>query len=345
VSTSNEVSTSKRGAVTNAARTRRGLVIGAGAALGGAWALGALTALADVQGYDPAEADVVVGTSAGSVLAAMIGSHVPLSDLVARLSGYGDELGGTAPVNALDVERDLVYAALGDIPRPHLLPANAVLAARTLARPHAHTLMTLAAALAPRGRGDLTPVRALVDSLADGWPTRPTTWIVAMDANSGRRVVFGRDDAPAASLADAVAASCSAPGYFPPFAIANRRYVDGGAVSMTNADVLEVAGLDEVLVLAPMCMRERDRASSVLARFERRLRNYANRRLEAETRRLSAQGIHVRVLAPGASDLTAIGANVMDPRRRDQVFETAVATTRTLLDHDRWTPQSAPKSA
>lgn len=313
---------------------RRGLVLGAGAALGGAWALGALCALAEEVGYDPAAADIVLGTSAGSVLAAMIGSGVPLPDMVDRLGGGGRALEGTSPVNPLDVEvSDQVNRALGTLRRPALLPASPLLAARTLIGPHRHTLMTLAAGLAPRGRGDLAPVHELIGTVAAGrsWPVRPRIWIAAMETPSGSRVVFGRHDAPTVSLADAVVASCSAPGYFPPTRIAGRSYVDGGAVSMTNADVLAREQLDEVLVLAPMCMRGRDHGSSLPARAERRLRGYANRRLDAEVRKLWARGISVRVLAPGADDLEAIGAHVMDPRRREAVFETSLRTTRALL--------------
>jgi NTE family protein len=308
-------------------------VLGAGAALGGAWTLGALTALAESEGYEPTTADVVLGTSAGSVLTALIGLKVPLNDMVERLGGGGSELEGTASVNPLDIRPDHVHRALGRIPRPVPLPASLTLAARTLVRPQRHTLMTLAAAFAPRGRGQLSPVRELIEDAAAGrdWPDRPRTWIVAMDATSGRRVVFGRPGGPEASLPDAVVASCSAPGYFPPAVIGGNSYVDGGAVSMTNADVLAREDLAHVLVLAPMCMRERDRVKSPVARVERRLREYANRRLRAEVARLLARGIDVRVIAPGADDLAAMGANVMDPTRRAAVFAAAVASTHDLL--------------
>jgi NTE family protein len=196
--------------------------------------------------------------------------------------------------------------------------------------------MTAAAALAPRGRGDLAPVAELITELdgADRWPTRPATWIVAMDFGSGRRVVFGRADAPVVALADAVRASCAAPGFFPPVPIGGRRYVDGGAVSVTNADVLLREELDEVLILAPMAMYDRDHPTSVVGRLERRLRWHFTRRLDAEVGRLAATGTAVRVLGPGAEDLSVMGANVMDPRRRREVFDTALRTTRErLLDH------------
>jgi NTE family protein len=313
---------------------RTGLVIGGGAALGGAWAVGALCALNEVEGYDPSRsADLVVGTSAGSVLAAMIGCGVPLEVMHLRLSGRDPEdLEGTEPVNPFDV-RDHVHHALGNIPRPVPAPGNLALAARALRLPHRYTMMTMAAALAPRGRGSLEPVADLVADVAAGvgWPQRPRIWVVAMDFDSGKRVAFGRADAPEVPLAEAVTASCAAPGYFPPVVIDGRRYVDGGAVSVTNADVVIREQLDEVLVLAPMAMFERDRPSGVVARVERRARRLWTRRLNVEVSRLAATGTRVRVFAPNAEDLQVMGGNVMNPTRRREVFDTALRTMRDRL--------------
>lgn len=311
---------------------RRGLVVGAGAALGGAWALGALVALQEAEGFDPAAVDVVVGTSAGSVLAALIGCGVPPQHLVRRLSGGSVEVEGTGPVNALGVD-DHVHRAVGEVPFPLLLPGNLALAARSLGNPGRHTLMTTAAALAPRGRGSVRPVGELVaeHQAGAGWPARPRTWVVAMDFDSGRRVVFGRPGSPAAALPEAVMASCAAPGCFPPVAIAGRRYVDGGGVSVTNADVLVRDRLDEVVVLAPMALAGRDPRRGARARLEGTLRCYATRRLAKEVDRLTAAGSRVRVFAPSPEDLAVIGPDVMDAGRRSAVFATARRTTAALL--------------
>ena len=315
---------------------RRGLVLGAGAALGGAWALGVLCALQDVEGYDPAEQDVIVGTSAGSVLAALIACGVPPRRLAERLAGGAAEVEGTEPVNALDVD-DQVHRTLGHVPLPIPLPGNLALVARSLGRPGRHTLMTAAAALAPRGRGSLAPVGELVAEFqpAGGWPVRPRTWVVAMDFDSGRRTVFGRPGAPPASLPVAVMASCAAPGYFPPVPVAGRRYIDGGGVSVTNADVLVREHLDEVLVLAPMAWSGSDPRWGRLARLDGGLRRYATGRLEREVGRLEDAGSRVRVVVPTPEDLIAMGPNVMNPERRTAVFETALRTTSARLRQPR----------
>ena len=42
---------------------------------------GALCALEEVEGFDPREADVIVGTSAGSILGALLGAGVPAGSL------------------------------------------------------------------------------------------------------------------------------------------------------------------------------------------------------------------------------------------------------------------------
>ena len=75
--------------------------------------------------------------------------------------------------------------------------------------------------------------------------------LVAVDRGSGRRVVFGDDGAPEASVADAVAASCAVPGLFAPVEIGDREYVDGGVWSPTNLDLARAGRGDRVLCLVP----------------------------------------------------------------------------------------------
>jgi NTE family protein len=308
---------------------RRGLVLGAGGALGAAWMIGALNALADVEGHDARTADVVLGTSAGSVIAALVGCGHSVEELAHRLDVNAlPHVEGTGPVNAFDV-----HTALAAIPRPAMLPGNLRLAARTVTRVHRHTMMTLVAGLAPRGRGTLAP---LADMIADaqagnGWPVSPSTWIAAMDFDTGRRVVFGRPGAPPVSLPEAVVASSAAPGFFPPASIGGRRYVDGGAVSVTNADVLADEGLDEVIVLAPMAAYDRTRRGSATVRADRRLRSLFTRRLGIEIDRLETGGCRVRVFAPTAEDLRIMGVNLMNPARRREVMHMSMRTTREQL--------------
>lgn len=316
----------------------RGLVLGAGGALGAAWMIGALSALQEIEGYEPRSVDMLVGTSAGSVLASLLASDVSVAEMLDRLDGSAvPHVEGTGPVNPFDV-----HASLAAIPRPQLLPGNLRLAARAVTRPRSHTFMTVVAGLAPRGRGDLAPLAEFVREARGEreWPLHPTTWIVAMDFDTGRRVVFGRSGAPMAALPDAVIASSAAPGFFPPVRIGAARYVDGGGISMTNADVLRRANLDEVLILAPMLATPDDPRRSSLALADRRLRSAFSRRLRLEVAQLTSGGTTVRVLGPTAADLEVMGVNLMDPARRCEVARIALQTTRAQL----WRPTD-PRAA
>ena len=103
-----------------------------------------------------------------------------------------------------------------------------------------------------------------------------------MDYDTGGRVAFGRDGAPPARLDEAVTASCAIPGWYAPVLIDGRRYVDGGTLSATSADLLAAEPLDEVYVLAPMASFVSDHPRPVAARLERRLRRQVTRRLIRE---------------------------------------------------------------
>jgi NTE family protein len=187
--------------------------------------------------------------------------------------------------------------------------------------------------LAPRGRGTLNAVGDLVNAAnPDGsWPEHPSTWLIAMDYDTGERVPFGRPGAPAATLAEAVMASCSIPGWYTPLVIDGRRYIDGGALSPTSLDLLADAGLDEVYVLAPMISFDYDEPASVVGRVERRFRRLMTKKVLREAGRVRRRGSTVTLLGPGREDLEAIGINLMDHRRRSAVLDTSLRTTAAAL--------------
>jgi NTE family protein len=162
------------------------------------------------------------------------------------------------------------------------------------------------------------------------WPTRET-WIVAVDYGRGRRVVFGRSGAPVVSLAEAVVASCSIPGWYEPKTINGRRYVDGGVRSSTSLDVVAGTDLDQVYVLAPMASYVLDRPCNLATRVERLVRRVLTAGLDAEVNKVRAAGVQVTVLTPGAEDLISMGANLMDPRARRRVLETSLRTSAAAL--------------
>jgi NTE family protein len=307
---------------------RRGLVLGGGGVLGAAWMIGALRAVADAYEWDPRQAEVLVGTSAGSVLAALLGTGMGVETLLSHQRGV------LAPGDPrIDFDHDTASGgALPPLPRPGI--GSAALLGRAVRHPSRMPILAALAGLAPRGRGSLTPVGELIRTVnpGGGWAPHRATWIVAMDYDTGRRVGFGRSSAPAAPLADAVMASCSIPGWYTPISIGGRRYVDGGACSPTSLDLLAGQGLDEVVVLAPMISFDYDDPSSLLGRMERRFRRAMTKRVLHEAGKVRRQGTAVTLLGPGREDLEAIGVNLMDHRRRTRVLDTSLRTTAAALD-------------
>jgi NTE family protein len=327
---------------------RRGLVLGAGGVLGAAWTIGALRALEEVAGFDPRDADVVVGTSAGSVVAGFIGLGVSTEQMVNHQRGV---ITPGEPDAEYDYDKQ---APLPPRPRFGTLGSRRLLR-RTLRQPRRVPPLAALAAVLPAGRGSISAVGDLIERVGSGavdlglrtqeqvdsWPTAPRTWIVTLDYDSGRRIVFGRPGSPSARLSEAVTASCAIPGWYEPMTIGGRRYVDGGTCSATSLDLVSSLGLDEVVVLAPMASFAYDRPRSAVTRMERRLRRVTTRQLFHEAAKVRAAGTRVTMLGPGPEDLAAIGANLMDGRRRRTVFETSMRTSAAALRGHAWASAGA----
>jgi NTE family protein len=308
---------------------RRAVVLGSGGALGFAWTIGALAALETEAGFDVRTVQQLVGTSAGSVAAALLACGVSVDEIRRHHQGV------PAPTDP-PIGFDYAAGTGRALPRrPRLLPGSPRLLLDAARHPRqARPAVTLAGVL-PAGRGTLEPVRRLIarvaasSDLGSRWPERPRTWVAATDYRSGQRVLFGRDRLVA--LADAVVASCAIPAWYPPAMIDRRPYVDGGTVSNTSVDTLAGANIDEAYVLAPMASTDLDRPRSPVSRIERALRRAITRGLVADVAALRASGMRVVLVTPGPADLAVIGANLMNPRRRTEVLESAMRTTAIRL--------------
>ncbi|MCG5471252.1 patatin-like phospholipase family protein [Micromonospora sp. LAH09] len=205
---------------------RRALVLGGGGVTGVAWELGLLAGLVE-QGVPVTEADLVVGTSAGSVVGAQVCSGLPVRRF------YEEQL--APPSNATPAR--LGFAVLARL-------AWAGGRSRDAARSRARIG---AMAVAARTESEASRRVVIEARLPDReWPQRRLL-VTAVDASSGEFVVFDRDSG--VSLVDAVGASCAVPGVWPPVTIGARRFVDGGMRSSVNADL--AAGASRVLVFAP----------------------------------------------------------------------------------------------
>src|SRR6266498_4014690 len=239
-------------------RPRTGLVLGAGGVLGAAWMAGALAALQARLPYRVGAVDHIVGTSAGSALAAALRCGVAVEDIVEHQRGTALAL---LP-DLSEIDRD----AGGPLPPlPQMRVGSPRLLLNTALAPHRVYPWVAASALVPQGRARHTSLEGLIRGLVtqaqaharpatartagDGWAPGGETWVMAVDYDSGRRVAFGRAGAAPATLPEAVVACCSIPGWYRPTLIGGRRYVDGGVHSTTSLDLLAEVDLDEIYVL------------------------------------------------------------------------------------------------
>jgi NTE family protein len=211
---------------------KRALVLGGGGVAGIAWETGILLGIADES---PAAAqallnsDVLLGTSAGSAVAAQLSSGVALADLFARqVTGTSAEID---PRVGIDDITELFLAALADpdatVAQKRQRIGAVALAADTVAEPLRRNVIA-----------QRLP--------AHDWPDRELR-VTAIDAATGELVVFGRDSG--VDLIDAVAASCAVPGAWPPVTIGDRRYMDGGIGSTINLEIADDCA--EAVVLVP----------------------------------------------------------------------------------------------
>src|ERR671932_2778479 len=193
--------------------------------------------------------------------------------------------------------------------------------------PTRHRTSAMLACWLPRGVISTEPLKDTVRRVVpDGWADHRNLWVVACDYATGRRVPFGRSDAPAADLADAVAASCAIPGFYKPVTIAGRRYVDGGLWSTSNLDILRSAGLDLVICLNPTSSLHPPFAWNPAERLAGGMRKLSGRRLGSEAKKLRAAGTEVVLIQPTGDDHDAMGPNLMSTRNRNPVIQTAIRT-------------------
>src|SRR5205823_1584496 len=215
---------------------------------------------------------------------------------------------------------------------PPLGPGSWKLIVDGLRSPRLHRPPALLAGWLPRGFISTEPLKDTVRRVVpSGWTDHPSFWAVACDYSSGRRVAFGREDAPEADLADAVAASCAIPGFYKPVEIGGRRYVDGGLWSTSNLDILRNAELDLVICLNPTSSLHPPFAWNPVERVAAFMRTASGRRLGSERKKLVAAGTQVVLIQPTGEDHAAMGPNLMSTRNRNPVIETATRTVREQL--------------
>jgi NTE family protein len=270
----------------------RALVLGGGGSAGNAWEIGVIAGLFDA-GLDVTEADLIIGTSAGSTAAAQITSATQPADLLAGILAAAPQP-GTGPVGS-DRGRAPNVPMADLLERTSEIIGTAQDAADMRRRMGAAALEMDAAS----GSSGQAQRRATVAARlpSQHWPQRPML-IVAVDAHTGEPVVFDRHSG--VDLVDAVTASCAGPGV-PAHTIGDNRYIDGGYRSNENADL--AAGYERVLVLSPLGGRSR-------APLEWGIH------LAAQVDELLARGSRVETILPDSNSRNAFGVNLMDPSTR-----------------------------
>ncbi len=267
--------------------TTRALVLGGGGPVGVAWELGLAAGLAS-GGVDLAQADRVIGTSAGSIAGSLVASGENAADLVAGVDnlfadGVGDSGVDQVPMEALTAFMDLMLGGDGGDPVEHLRTAGRfALDANTV------------------------PEDAFVGSIGSVLAGRP--WpkgfsCTAVDANTG---IFREWDAAAdVPLERAVASSCAVPGIYPPITIGGDRYMDGGVKSPLNVEL--ATGADTAIVVSVMPMELPPGFDD--PRFQAFFDG-----MHAEIDALRASGCNVEVIVPDLEFLTisGFGLSLMD---------------------------------
>jgi NTE family protein len=281
-----------------------------------------------VAGLSPDRADLVVGTSAGSVVAAYVRSgwstaalwEIVVSSDLPPTPESGAELEGLPPLfrAAFRTPLDVVRRGLG----------SAYVVSRTTFRAPLPALPAPLRRAFPGGIFLMAEGRRRFESeLPAEWPDRPT-WLCAVDIVSGRRIVLGRRRPPRLTLPEAVMASCAIPGAYPPVRYGRRELIDGGAHSTTNLDLAGRDGCDVIVGVVPMAYREDD-PPGLLVRATRRLAHSALAREVAGARRRGAEVILVR---PSAAEASEHGVNLMRSGDLAGVARAAYESTARLAE-------------
>jgi NTE family protein len=264
------------------------LILGGGGALGISWETGLLAGL-QRAGVDVTNADLIVGTSAGSIVGTQVAQGYELSYLLEEHQ-TGD-IGTKTPMDFDPANLMAVFQKWAAYPE-----MNAERCAEIGSLAIASKTASEDAWLAP-----------FEEFIQPDWPDRDLR-ICAVDAESGQFVAWARDSA--VEIRRAVASSCAVPGMLPVVHIGGHVYQDGGVRSGTNADL--AAGYENVLVVAPIGVRG-DGIDPLLGRITRR-----------EAEELRKQGTNVELVFPSQKTTDIMGINRMDSTKRSVTADAGV---------------------
>ena len=297
---------------------RVGLVLGGGGITGAAFHFGTLLSIRMATGWDPGDAEVVVGTSSGAVVTALVRSNrLSLDAMIGDVHGSAE----LAWELRRRIYRRTRPQGVGRWMRHGLLPG--------LRHPGVGLAVGSPARYTTDGIADW--IRETLGDAAERWPAAATT-VVAYEVETRRRVAFGTEGSPDVSLADAVAASSAVPLVFEPVLLDGMHYVDGGVASGTNLDLVlgHPEPLDLVIVIAPMASVESHPDAPFYAAF---VDNLGGAALNAELKVLERAwpDTDILVLRPDQSVLAAGRSNPLDPAAALPTFLATLRSMRSAL--------------
>jgi NTE family protein len=294
------------------------LVLGGGGTLGEAWMWAVLAGAEQDNGFDARGCGAYVGTSAGSIVAALLAAGIAPQERLER-EGAGEAITG-APAES---ERALavLLGTAGEVALAAIAPL-APLALASADRPRQLLARTVLRAV-PAGRRSLRRLGPAIERAGASFDGRLR--VVAVELASGRRIAFGAPDAPELAVGLAVEASCAIPGVFCPVEAAGSAYVDGGVWSPTNIDATPVRRGGRIVCLNPTGSL-RATLGSPAGAFGPVSRAIAH----AEALAMRRRGVQTTTVNPDRASAAAIGLNLMDARRRSGVIEAGLAQGRRL---------------
>jgi NTE family protein len=300
-------------------RTPDVLVLGGGGILGEAWMSALLAGLGESGRFDARRCGSYVGTSAGSIVAALLASGIEPGSRLGRM-----------PEQPATAEASDPFVPTGSEQASRAVASTAAVATGGMAwlalrasEPAGKLARRLVLGRVPEGRRSLTQLRREIERTGVSWDGRLRISAVAL--SSGTRVIFDGSGEPEATVAEAVEASCSIPGVFRPVVLHGAHYVDGGAWSPTNMDVAEVKRGTSVLCLNPTGAMQ-STATGAFGAIAMVSRTVAG--LEAAA--LRRERASVRVLSPDQASVEAMGGSLMDASNREQVIRAGLAQGRRL---------------
>lgn len=282
----------------------RALVLGGGGPVGIAWESGLLAGLAE-EGVNLGEADLIIGTSAGSAVGAQLAMGRQPRQMYAAVAA---DAGSTRP----GPTRANTGPGGG---APDLTPLMELMqkASRddVSAEEVRKEIGAFALAAKTMSEEDFIATFGRMLASSESWPARKYT-CTAVDALTGEFKAWTNESG--VPLSRAVASSCSVPGVYPPITINGRRYIDGGMRSGTNADLAR--GYDNVVVVV------------VTSGVAGPMAEASKKRLDAELEGLREGGGKVSLIGPDAASAEAFGLNLMDFRRRAGAAQAGLAQGR-----------------